>query len=157
MDTPSFKEDYISQAPAMQLLINIGYSYLTPEEALEAWSGKSANVILENILEKQLREINKIQYKGNEYSFSNANITNAVNTLKNIPFDGLIRTNEKIYDLLSLGKSFEETIVGNTKSYDLKFVDWENHCCPNCCHCERKRSNLYGWDCFCAINRGGLQ
>ena len=125
-ETPSFKEDHISQIPALQLLINLGYTYLTPEEALEARGGKSSNVILESILEKQLRDINKIQYKGNEYPFSNANITTAVNTIKYVPFDGLIRTNEKIYDLLSLGKSFEETIAGNTKSYDLKYVDWDN-------------------------------
>lgn len=126
MDTPSFKEDHISQVPALQLLINLGYTYLTPEEALIARGGKTSNAILETILEKQLRQINTILYKGGEYSFSNNNITNAINTLKNIPYDGLIRTNEKIYDLLSLGKSFEETILGNTKSFDLKFIDWDN-------------------------------
>jgi type I restriction enzyme R subunit len=126
MDTPSFKEDHISQVPALQLLINLGYTYLTPEEALIARGGKTSNVILEAILEKQLHQINTILYKGGEYSFSNNNITNAISTLKNIPYDGLIRTNEKIYDLLSLGKSFEETILGNTKSFDLKFIDWDN-------------------------------
>lgn len=125
-DTPSFREDHISQIPALQLLVNMGYSYLTPEEALKARSGKTSNVILENVLEQQLRLINKIQFKGNEYPFSNSNITTAVNTLKNIPYDGLVRTNEKVYDLLSLGKSFEETIQGNTKSYDLKFIDWDS-------------------------------
>lgn len=125
-DTPSFKEDHISQIPALQLLINLGYIYLTPEEALNKRGGKTSNVILENILEQQLRQINKIKYKGNEYPFSNNNITTAITTLKNIPYDGLISTNEKIYDLLSLGKSFEETILGNTKSHDLQFVDWEH-------------------------------
>ncbi len=126
MDTPSFKEDHISQVPALQLLVNLGYIYLTPEEALNARGGKTSNVILEVILEKQLRQINTILYKGGEYPFSNNNITNAISAIKNIPYDGLIRTNEKIYDLLSLGKSFEETILGNTKSFDLKFIDWEN-------------------------------
>ena len=47
-------------------------------------------------------------------------------TLKNIHFDGLVRTNERIYDLLSLGRSFEETIKGNTKSYTLNYIDWNN-------------------------------
>ena len=126
MEIPSFKEDHISQVPALQLLINLGYTYLTPEDALTARGGKTSNVILETVLEKQLRQINTILYKGSEYKFSNNNITNAIITLKNIPYDGLIRTNEKIYDLLSLGKSFEETILGNTKSFDLKFIDWEN-------------------------------
>lgn len=126
MDTPSFKEDHISQVPALQLLVNLGYAYLAPEEALNGRGGKTSNVILEGILEKQLRQINTILYKGGEYPFSNNNITNAINAIKNTPYDGLIRTNEKIYDLLLLGKSFEETILGNTKSFDLKFIDWEN-------------------------------
>ncbi|MBC8485997.1 MAG: type I restriction endonuclease subunit R [Bacteroidetes bacterium] len=125
-EIPLFKEDHISQIPALQLLINLGYTYLTPEEALIARGGKTSNVILETILERQLRQINTILYKGNEYPFSNNNITSAINTIKNIPYDGLIRTNENIYDLLSLGKSFEETILGNTKSFDLKYIDWDN-------------------------------
>ena len=124
--TPSFKEDHISQVPALQLLVNLGYIYLTPEEALNARSSKTSNVVLEIVLEKQLRQINTILYKGGEYPFSNNNVTNAISALKNIPYDGLVRTNEKIYDLLLLGKSFEETILGNTKSFDLKFIDWEN-------------------------------
>jgi type I restriction enzyme R subunit len=126
MDIPSFKEDRIPQIPALKLLMNTGCNYLTLEEALLARGGKSSSVILENVLEKQPRQINAIQYKGNEYSFSNVNITTAINPLKNMPYDDLIRTNEKIYDLLSLGKSFEETILGSAKNYDLKYVDWEN-------------------------------
>ena len=35
MDTPSFKEDHISQIPALQLLQKLGYIYLSPDEALE--------------------------------------------------------------------------------------------------------------------------
>ena len=39
--------------------------------------------------------------------------------------DGLIRTNERVYDLISLGKSFEQTIDGDTKSFTLNYVDWK--------------------------------
>ena len=35
MITPSFLEDHISQVPALQLLVKLGYTYLRPEEALE--------------------------------------------------------------------------------------------------------------------------
>lgn len=31
---PSFLEDHISQVPALQLLQNLGWQYLTPEEAV---------------------------------------------------------------------------------------------------------------------------
>ena len=59
MDTPSFKEDHISQIPALQLLQKLGYQYLDPEEALEFRGNKSSNVILEKILRYQLKERNK--------------------------------------------------------------------------------------------------
>lgn len=125
-ETPSFQEDHISQVPALQLLINMGYTYLSPEEAFRERGGKTSNVILEKILDKQLRKMNKIVYKGNTYEFSNNNINGAIDAIKNIPFDGLVRTNEKIYELLSLGKSFEETIQGNIRSFTLNYIDWDN-------------------------------
>ncbi len=51
---PSMKEDHISQVPALQLLQNLGYTYLTPEEALAHRSSKTRNVILDDILAGQL-------------------------------------------------------------------------------------------------------
>jgi len=126
MTTPSFKEDHISQIPALQLLINLGYKYLSPEEALNERQGKSSNVLLENILESQLCAINEFNFKGATRKFANKNITAAIDAIKNIQFDGLVRTNEKIYDLLSLGKSFEENIQGNFKSFNLNYIDWKN-------------------------------
>ncbi len=50
MDTPSFKEDHISQIPALQLLQNLGYQYLSPEEAIQLRAGKTTNVLLDDIL-----------------------------------------------------------------------------------------------------------
>jgi len=32
--TPSFKEEYISQIPALQLLMQLGFTYLPPPAAL---------------------------------------------------------------------------------------------------------------------------
>ncbi|MFC1786840.1 type I restriction endonuclease subunit R [Halobacteriota archaeon] len=126
-DIPLFKEDHISQIPALQLLINMGYEYLTPEEALKERCGKRSNIILEGILAKQLQEmeINDIEYKGHKYKFSSSNIFGAIDAVKNIRYDGLVQTNENIYDLLSLGKSFEETFFGNSRSYTLNYIDWD--------------------------------
>lgn len=55
MTTISFKEDHISQIPALQLLQKLGYEYLTPEEAMEMRGGKTSNVLLEEVLRNQLR------------------------------------------------------------------------------------------------------
>ena len=61
MDTPSFKEDHISQIPALQMLVNLGYSYLSPAEAERLRAGKTTNILLEDVLRKQLKEINTIR------------------------------------------------------------------------------------------------
>jgi type I restriction enzyme R subunit len=124
--TPSFNEDDISQIPALQLLQNLGYTYLTPEEALALRGGRMSTVLLEGILAEQLRKINRIHFKGNEYPFSEGNILSAMQMLKEIVYDGLVRTNEKVYDLLCLGRSMQQSIEGDTKSFPLHYIDWTN-------------------------------
>ena len=102
---PSFNEDDISQIPALQLLQNLGYTYLTPEEALKLRGGRMSMVLLEGILVEQLRKLNRVRFKGQEYPFSEGNILSAMQMLKEVVYDGLVRTNEKVYDLLCLGRS----------------------------------------------------
>ena len=143
---PSFREELISQIPALQLQRAMGYSYLNPEQALAARGGKLSNVVLDSVLEAQLRKINRIHYKGRAYPFSEENIQEAMRKLKNEPYDGLVRTSEKIYDLLTLGTSLPQTIAGNTRSYTLRYIDWK-HPSNNVFHVsdefavERRRSN----------------
>ena len=49
MSTPSYIEDHISQIPALQLLVKMGYSYISPDEAMELRSNRAGNVLLESI------------------------------------------------------------------------------------------------------------
>ena len=127
MNAPSFKEDHISQVPALQLLINLGYKYIPPQEALELRGGKKSQVLWDVILKEQLGRINSITRKGKEYSFSESNINAAVVALKDLPIqDGFLNANAAFYDLITLGKSFEQSIEGDKKSYTLQYIDWEN-------------------------------
>jgi type I restriction enzyme R subunit len=126
MDIPSFREDAISQVPALELLQKLGYRYLTPEEAIAARGGRLAGVLLETVLAEQLRRINTVRFKGREYPFSEGNILAAVQALKEVVDDGLIPTNEKVYDLICLGKSLPQSIDGDTKSFQLDYVDWSH-------------------------------
>ncbi len=125
MDIPSFIEDHISQIPALQLLIKMGYEYLTPEEALDLRENKKGKVVLTSILEKKLRE-NRFEYLEDEYAFSNRNITNAVKALDDVMIDNVGRTNQDLYDLMCLGKSFEENIKGYIRSFTMNYIDWDN-------------------------------
>ena len=129
MDTPSFKEDHISQIPALQLLQKLGYKYLSPDEALQARGNKTTNVILEDVLRKQLKEINsekRISSTKTTY-ISDANIENGIRALKDLPMnEGYIAACEAAYNLITLGKSFEQSIDGDKKSFTLQYIDWKN-------------------------------
>jgi len=125
-DLPSFREDDISQIPALMLLQQLGYDYVTPAEAETLRGGRLNTVLLSGVLEGQLRKINRIRFKGSEYEFSEANIQAAMQAIADIPIDGLVRTNEKVYDLLTLGKSLPQTILGDTKSFPLRYIDWDD-------------------------------
>ena len=121
-----FNEEYLSQIPALQELIVLGYKYLSPEKALAMRGGKTSNVLLEGVLRERLSKFNRIHYKGKDYHFSEANIQEAIQKLKNVKYDGLQKTNEVIYDLITLGTALEQTVEGNSKSYNLNYIDWKN-------------------------------
>ncbi len=126
MALPSFQEKLISQLPAVKLLQNLGYKYLSPEEAVEARGDRRGSVLLDKILTEQLRRQNAIIFRGRTYPFSEGNILAAVQALKDIVDDGLLPTNEKAYDLLCMGKSLQQSVEGDTKSFQLNYIDWEH-------------------------------
>ncbi|KAA2215751.1 type I restriction endonuclease subunit R [Maribacter flavus] len=128
METPSFKEDHISQIPALQLLIKMGYTYINQQEANEARGNKLSNVLLEDILRKQLHKINSVKLSSTkEVPFSDGNIENAIIALRDVPLvDGYLTTSQKIYELLTLGKSLEQIVDGDRKSFDIHYIDWKN-------------------------------
>ncbi len=128
MDTPSFKEDHISQIPALQILQNLGYHYITQEEALHLRGNKTTNVLLEDILRKQLKEINSIQVSATKTSiFTDDNIERGIQALKDLPMnEGYIHACEAAYNLITLGKALEQSIDGDKKSFTLQYIDWKN-------------------------------
>lgn len=127
MQTPSFKEDHISQIPALQLLIKMGYTYLNQEEAMLARGNKTSGVLLEDILRKQLKELNKARLSSHKsVAFSDSNIEAGIAALRDIPMvDGYMATSQKIYELLTLGKSLDQSVEGDRKSFDLHYIDWK--------------------------------
>lgn len=126
MSNFQINEKHLSQIPALQLLIGLGFEFLTPAEALRERQDRTSNVLLESILRNQLKEINRIRYKGSEYLFSEENVQSAIQKLKNIKYDGLLKTNEAIYDLITLGTAMEQTIEGDSKSFNMNYIDWRN-------------------------------
>ena len=104
----------------------MGYTYISPADcALQR--GSRYHVLLRDILRGQLRRLNRYTFAGAENEFSAANIERAMEDLDEPLTDGLVRTSEKIYDALLLGKSYPETVgEGKTLSFNLKYIDWEH-------------------------------
>lgn len=119
-------EKRVSQLAAVELLVGLGYETLARDRVKEERGGRLEDVVLEGVLRAQLREINRIQYKKNEYLFSEENIQEAVRQIKNVKFDGLQQTNENILRLLLGGATVQQTVEGDTKSFQLRYIDWVN-------------------------------
>ena len=126
--TLSFKEDHISQIPALMLLEKLGYNYLTPAEALELRGGSAANVLLEPVLRERIEAINTVQVSSTRTTvFTSQNITNGIEALRNAPMEeGFMSASQAVYDLLTTGKTLEQSIDGDKKSFTLQYIDWKN-------------------------------
>ena len=126
MDKDLYLEDNISKKPALELLQAMGYTYISPEDCIKQ-RGSKYDVLLKDILRGQLRRLNRYAYAGAENEFSAPNIERAIEDLDEPLIDGLVRTSEKIYDALLLGKSYPETVGdGKLLSFNLRYVDWEH-------------------------------
>ncbi len=126
MDKDAYLEINASQRPALALFEAMGYTYISPADC-DKQRGSRYHVLLRDILRGQLRRLNRYVYAGAENEFSAANIERAMEDLDEPLTDGLVRTSEKIYDALLLGKSYPETIGdGKMLSFNLKYIDWDN-------------------------------
>lgn len=124
---PVANEMSTSQRPAIEVLQKLGYKYISEEENKNLRHNILTDVIFKDILAKKLNEINNYEYKGEKYKFSASTIGQAIKDLNEDLVTGLISTNEKIYDLLTLGKSYQENMVDGTKrSFDIKYIDFEH-------------------------------
>lgn len=126
MDKDAYLEINASQRPALALFEAMGYTYISPADC-DKQRGSRYHVLLRDILRGQLRRLNRYVYAGAENEFSAANIERAMEDLDEPLTDGLVRTSEKIYDALLLGKSYPETIGdGKMLSFNLRYIDWDN-------------------------------
>lgn len=126
MDKDAYLEINASQRPALALFEAMGYTYISPADC-DRQRGSRYHVLLRDILRGQLRRLNRYAYAGAENEFSAANIERAMEDLDEPLTDGLVRTSEKIYDALLLGKSYPETVGdGKMLSFNLKYIDWDN-------------------------------
>lgn len=125
-DTPAFREDQLSQIPALHLLQNLGYRYITPDDALRQRGGRESQVLLVDVLTEQLRRLNRVRHRGEEREFTESAIAEAVRQLRAVDDGGgLVPTNQAVWELLRYGITATQVVGGDTRSFPLVYVDWE--------------------------------
>lgn len=122
-----FDEAKQSQLPAVELLINMGFKYLSRGDTAHQRDMDNSKFILKEIAFEKLKAINSYEYKGNTHQFSDKSISDAIEELENIPLEGLLDTSKDVYHMLMsiAGKTIKEFIDGKNQSFNFRYIDFD--------------------------------
>lgn len=124
--TPKFEEEYSAKIPALTLLTSLGWTYLTPSQAVAARDGKQDQVVLTHILRQQLAK-RTFTHAGQDHPLSPQAIDSLIDTITNPPMgEGLLKANERIYNHLVYGIAVTEFVNGKKVSPTISLIDWHN-------------------------------
>jgi len=125
----NFDETKQSQLPFVEMLINMGYRYISSEEINKERRGDNTRFILRRTAFKKLSEINSYEIKGETFKFKDTDVFDVINELENIQLEGLIDTSRKVYSMImpsSGGKTIRVFHRGRNESKNFRFIDFEN-------------------------------
>ncbi|TOL64202.1 DEAD/DEAH box helicase [Vibrio parahaemolyticus] len=124
--TPKFQEEYSAKLPALALLANLGWSFLSPELALAARGGKVDEVVLRQVLRSELQK-RTFTFAGKSYPLSEKSIDNLIAEVCSPALnEGLLTANERLYNHLLYGISVTEFVDGKKASPTVALIDWQN-------------------------------
>ena len=124
--TPKFQEEYSAKLPALTLLTNLGWSFLSPELALAARGGKADEVVLRQVLRSELQK-RTFTFAGKSYPLSEKAIDNLIAEVCSPALnEGLLTANERLYNHLLYGISVTEFVEGKKASPTIALIDWQN-------------------------------
>lgn len=112
------------QLQVLTTLANMGWRYRTCAEIDAMRKGHRSSVILTPLAQEALASINSIDQDGVDHPFTSQAIDEGLSRLRDLRFDGLLRTNELATDYLQLGTAVPQTINGLTRERQLRFVAW---------------------------------
>lgn len=125
-EAPKFQEEYSAKLPALALLNNLGWTFLTPDEALAERGGILDEVVLRKELRRQLRK-RKFLFAGKQRRLSEKSIDNLASEICSPALnEGLGTANERLYNHMLYGISVTELIDGKKASPTIPIIDWNN-------------------------------
>ncbi|MFB8831601.1 type I restriction endonuclease subunit R [Azotobacter sp. CWF10] len=126
ISAPKFQEEYSAKLPAIALLCNLGWRFISPAQALAMRGGKTDEVVLREVLREQLTK-RRFTFAGREYGLSAKAIDNLIAEVCSPPLnEGLQAANEKLYNHLLYGISVTEFVDGKKVNPTIALIDWQN-------------------------------
>lgn len=124
ISAPKFQEAYSAKIPALALLCNLGWTFLSPQQALAARGGKTSEVVLREVLRHELKK-RRFMFTGREHSLSDKAIDSIISEVCSPALnEGLRVANEKLYNHLLYGISVPEFIDGKKANPTIALIDW---------------------------------
>lgn len=123
---PQLREQYSAHLPALHLLANLGWHFLTTAEAL-ALRGSAREVILKPRLIEVL-QTRRFDYKGETFPLSPGGIDQIVRQVQALSLaEGLLPANERLYQMLTLGITVTEFMPdGKRHQPTIALIDWHD-------------------------------
>ncbi|WP_242632774.1 type I restriction endonuclease subunit R [Thiothrix fructosivorans] len=123
---PKFQEEYSAKLPALALLSQLGWSFLSPQQAVIARQGHYDQVVLRDILRSELQK-RRFTFAGREYALSSHALDNLIAEVCSPALnEGLLSANEKLYNHLLYGISITEFVDGKKANPTIALIDWHN-------------------------------
>lgn len=124
--SPKFQEEYSAKLPALTLLNNLGWSFMSPEQALAARGGKQDEVVMRQILRAELQK-RTFGFGGKTCFLSEKAIDNLIAEICSPALnEGLLIANERLYNHLVYGISVTEFVEGKRANPTIALIDWSN-------------------------------
>jgi type I restriction enzyme R subunit len=112
-----WNEANLSEHPAVRQLVALGYTFIAAE-TLAAERESLKEFVLTKRLAKALKRLNPW--------LSDDNVHKAVRAITGVQATSLIEASQEAYTTLTLGKSFEQDRGEGKKSYDVRYIDFDD-------------------------------
>jgi type I restriction enzyme, R subunit len=123
---PNSREQYSAHIPALHLLCNLGWTFLPTSEALTLRGNTREVLLVPRLIE--VLQTRRYEYKGHWYPLSPSGIDQIVRELSALSLaDGLLPSNERLYNKLLLGITIAEFMPDGKKHQPtIAVIDWTN-------------------------------
>lgn len=129
LDNVNFDEAKQSQLPALELLIKLGFKYISRKDALDLRGGNDTKILLKDVLSRSLMRLNSYDNNGVQQKFSESDIAKVVDELESTRIEGLIDTGRQVFaQIMSKlgGSSITVFQDGRHESKSIRYFDFED-------------------------------